>query len=111
MKQLGRLLAGVVICATLPLPRLAAAQSAPAIPPSITTPDSVQSRLGTLDFKDGMPSPATMAKVYDNLDFTHAVNAFMNTMQGVNMAAARKGVVAVGLKDNEIGVFSELIRS
>src|SRR6476619_996544 len=58
-----------------------------------------------------MPSPATMAKVYDNLDFTHAVNAFMNTMQGVNMAAIRKGVFAVGLKDNEIGLFSELMDS
>ena len=98
-----------VVCATLVLPRLAAAQTAPAIPPSITTPDKVESRLGTLDFKDGMPSPATLAKVYDNLDFTHAVNTFMNTFQGVNMAAARKGILAVGVKDNEIGVFSELM--
>ena len=108
MKQIG-LLAAVVVCAALVLPRLAAAQTAPAIPPSITTPDKVESRLGTLDFKDGMPSPATMAKVYDNLDFTHAVNAFMNTMQGVNMAAIRKGILAVGVKDNEIGLFSELM--
>ena len=87
----------------------AAAQTAPAIPPSITTPDKVQSRLGTLDFKDGMPSPETLAKIYDNLDFTHAVNTFMNTFQGVNMATARKGMLAVGVKDNEIGLLSELI--
>ena len=107
MKQIG-LLAAAVVCATLVLPRLAAAQTAPAIPPSITTPDKVETRLGTLDFKDGMPSPATLAKVYDNLDFTHAFNAFVNTMQGVNMAAIRKGMLAVGVKDNEIGVFSEL---
>ena len=103
------LLSAVVVCATLVLPRLAAAQTAPAIPPSITTPDKVETRLGTLDFKDGMPSPATLAKVYDNLDFTHAFNAFVNTMQGVNMAAIRKGVLDVGVKDNEIGVFSELM--
>jgi hypothetical protein len=108
MKQIG-LLAAVVVCSTLVLPRLAPAQTTPAIPPSITTPDKVESRLGTLDFKDGAPSPATMAKVYDNLDFTHAFEAFVNTMQGVNMAAARKGFLAVGLKDNEIGVFSELM--
>ena len=109
MKAIGRPLKATVVCAALMLPRFAAAQTAPAIPPSITTPDKVETRLGTLDFKDGMPSPATMAKVYDNLDFTHAVNAFMNTMQGVNMAAARKGMLAVGVKDNEIGVFSELM--
>ena len=103
------LVAAGLVCATLILPRFAAAQTPPAIPPSITTPDKVETRLGTLDFKDGMPSPATMAKVYDNLDFTHAVNTFMNTMQGVNMAAIRKGMLAVGVKDNEIGVFSELM--
>ena len=40
-----------------PLPALA--QATTAIPPSITTPDKVETRLGTLDFKDGMPSPAT----------------------------------------------------
>ena len=33
----------------------------------------------------------------------------MNTMQGVNLAAIRKGVLAVGVKDNEIGLFSELM--
>ena len=105
MKHFGLL----AVCAALVLPHVAAAQMAPPIPSSITTPDSVQSRLGTLDFKDGMPSPATLAKVYDNLDLTHAVNAFMNTFQGVNMAAARNGILAVGVKDNEIGLFSELM--
>ena len=84
MKPVGSLTAAVV-CAALILPRLATAQTAPAIPPSITTPDKVETRLGTLDFKDGMPSPATLTKVYDNLDAAHAFNAFVNTMQGVNM--------------------------
>jgi hypothetical protein len=49
MKQIGRV-AAAVVCAILVLPRLAAAQTAPA---SITTPDTVDTRLGTLDFKDG----------------------------------------------------------
>ena len=98
-----------IICAMLALPGLAEAQPAPPIPPSITTPDKVETRLGTFDFKDGMPSPATLAKVYDNLDAAHAFNTFLNTMQGVNMAAARKGFIAAGLNDNEIGVFSELM--
>ena len=101
--------AAVVVCAALVQPSFVAAQTPPAIPPSITTPDKVETRLGTLDFKDGMPSPATLAKVYDNLDFTHALNAFMNTMQGVNMEAIRKGMLAAGVKDNEIGLFSELM--
>jgi hypothetical protein len=54
----------------------AAAQTAPAISPAISTPDKVETRIGTLDFKGGMPSKDTVAKIYDNLDFTRAFEAF-----------------------------------
>ena len=69
----------------------------------------VETRIGTLEFKDGAPSKETLDKVYDNLDFTHAFEAFVNTFQGVNTAAARKGMLDIGVKDNEIGLFSELM--
>jgi hypothetical protein len=32
------------------------------VPPSITTPDTVETRLGTLDFSGGMPSKDTEAE-------------------------------------------------
>ena len=35
---------------------LADARAARPIPPSITTPDKVESRIGALEFRDGMPS-------------------------------------------------------
>ena len=108
MKQVPLVAVGIAWC-VLALPHFAAAQTAPAIPPAITTPDKVETRIGPLDFKDGVPSAATVAKIYDTLDFTHAFNAFLNTMQGVNMEAIRKGMHAVGIKDNEIAVFSELM--
>lgn len=91
-------------CAT----NLAIAQST-AIPPSLVTPDKVESRLGPLEFKDGMPGKDTLAKVYDHLDFTHAYEAFVNTMQGVNAQAIFKGFRDIGVKDNEILIFSELM--
>ena len=37
------------------------------VPPSITTPDTVQSRLGTLEFNDGAPTPDTAERLYDHL--------------------------------------------
>jgi len=56
------------------------------VPASITTPDTVRSRLGTLEFRDGAPSEETAALVYDNLDFLHGVQAFLRgipyTMRG-----------------------------
>jgi hypothetical protein len=101
MKSLGSLTAAVA-CVTLLVPCLATAQTGPAIPPSITTPDKVETRLGTLDFKDGAPSKATLEKAYEYIDFTHAYNAFANTMQGVSLVAARRGFLEAGVKDNEI---------
>ena len=42
---------------------------------------------------------ATADRVYDNLDFTHAFDAFVNTMQGVSIAAIDKGLQSVGVKN------------
>jgi len=55
------------------------------------------------------PSRATLEKVYDNVDFTNAYEAFVNTMQGVNAAAIHKGFADIGVKDNEMLVFSRLM--
>jgi len=90
---------------------IASAQTAAEVPPAITTPDKVETRIGTLDFKDGMPSKETIAKVYDNLDFTHAFEAFVNTLQGVSIHALHKGFLSAGVKDNEVLVFSELMNA
>ena len=109
MKPLVASLILVLVYAVLAASRPAAAQANSAIPSAITTPDKVDSRIGPLDFKDGMPSKETLDKVYDNLDFTHAFEAFVNTMQGVNAAAIRKGFLDIGVKDNEVLVFSKLM--
>ena len=109
MKQIGLLAATVIVCTAPVLPRLAVAQPGPVVPPSITTPDKVETRIGTLEFKDGAPSKATLDKVYDNIDFTHAQRAFADTFQGVSIHAIRKGMQSVGVKDNEVIIFSELM--
>jgi hypothetical protein len=68
----------------------AAAQAAAAIPPAITTPDKVDSRIGMLEFKDGAPSRATLETVYDNLDFTYALRTFLERCRGsASMPCAR----------------------
>jgi hypothetical protein len=80
-------------------------------PASITTPDKVESRIGTLEFKDGVPSEVTTEKVYDNLDFTYAFRAFTDTFKGVSMQAVLEGFEAAGIGDNEILLFSKLMDS
>jgi hypothetical protein len=98
---------GLVVCLTLPV--AARAQVSEQTLQSISTPDKVETRIGTLDFKDGMPGKDTIAKIYDNLDFTHAFEAFVNTFQGVSIHALHKGFLSIGVKDNEVLVFSELM--
>ena len=105
---------GVRLAATLVATLLATggkstAQHHRGIPAAITTPDKVETRIGTLDFKDGAPSKATLERAYDQIDFTHAYNAFVNTMQGVSLVAAHRGFLEAGVKDNEILIFSELM--
>ncbi len=87
------------------------AQTTPKIPPAITTPDKVQTSIGTLEFKDGAPSADTARKVYDSLDFVRGVDAFMNSFSGASAYAIREGFQSIGADDNTIVVFSELMDS
>jgi hypothetical protein len=45
----------------------------------------------------------TIDKVYDNLDFKHAFEAFVNTMQGVSIDALRKSFLSIGVKEQGAG--------
>lgn len=87
----------------------AAQANSTSIPPIITTPDKVDSTIGTLEFKDGMPTPATLANVYDSIDRIHAYEAFFNTMQGASIEAIHQGFLSMGVKDNEVLIFSDLM--
>ena len=79
------------------------------VPPGIATPDRVESRLGTLNFTDGVPDAATAQKLFDELDYVHAVTAFINGYAAVNQLALLKGFRAAGVNDNEVLVTSGLM--
>jgi hypothetical protein len=111
MKQFVRLLAAVVACTTLTLPHLAAAQTASAIPPTLITPDKVETRIGPLQFKDGAPSVETAARVYDTLDFTRALDVFLNSYGGASAYAIRQGLLSIGAEDNTVTIYPELMDS
>jgi hypothetical protein len=76
------------------------------IPASITTPDVVQTSLGTLRFFDGFPDAATAQMVYDNLDFQRGVQAFLNVLPAASAYAFRTGFRTFG-PDNRTVLISE----
>jgi hypothetical protein len=87
----------------------ASAQSTNAVPPSLVTPDKVETRIGTLEFWDGVPTVQTAEKVRDALDFTRALNAYNNSFRGASAYALGKGFQSIGAEDNTVTIFSELM--
>ncbi|MGB5186307.1 MAG: DUF1254 domain-containing protein, partial [Acidimicrobiia bacterium] len=82
------------------------------IPENVRTPDILNTRLGSLTFKDGVPSDDTVAKVYDNLDFTRALDAYMSAYQLVSLKAMHNGLQSVGAQDNGgVAIWSGLMDS
>jgi hypothetical protein len=76
------------------------------IPASITTPDAVETRLGTLRFFDGFPDEATVQKVYDNLDFQRGVQAFLTALPAASLYETRAGYRTFG-PDNQTVLIAE----
>jgi len=81
------------------------------IPQEIITPDKVETRIGTLNFKNGMPDHATIQAVYNNIDFSRAVEVYLNTLPGVSMWSIRNGQRNSGSKDNTITIMQSLMDS
>ena len=77
---------------------------------SIATPDTVQTRIGTLKFFDGLPDEETVQKVYDNLDFARGVQGFFMTgIPATAVQALKNGFTEAGFPPNVgIGITESL---
>jgi hypothetical protein len=101
----------IIIAATAPGGGSMATAQTAEIPPILVTPDKVDTRIGPLEFKDGAPSAATAEKVYDALDFTRGLDAFLNSYGGASAYAIRKGFLSIGAEDNTVTIYPELMDS
>jgi hypothetical protein len=81
------------------------------IPPQITTPDSVDTRLGTLKFFDGFPDDATVEKVMDNLDFSRGVQTYLTGLPGASLVGMREGLHGLGANNSTVVIFEQLMDS
>ncbi len=112
----GRTFLGLAVAAaTFVLPGSAIAQSAapkyaPDVPKTITTPDRVETRIGTLHFRDGAPDAATVQLANDQLDFSRGIDAFLKGMSATSIHAFCTGFGAAGIKLNHgIGITEDLM--
>jgi hypothetical protein len=82
------------------------------IPASITTPDRVETRLGTLEFFDGLPKPATARLLHDHLKFIRGVEAFLNGVPAASIEAMRRGMIEMGgVTSHHCVMFDQLLDS
>ncbi|EFL52539.1 protein of unknown function DUF1214 [Solidesulfovibrio fructosivorans JJ]] len=81
------------------------------MPPGVAAPASVETRLGTLRFDSGFPDAATVAKLYDNLDFQRAVQAYLLGLPAVNQASNRNAIATLGPKNATVPIFEQLVNS
>ena len=67
------------------------------------TPDSVKTRIGTLTFERGFPTEETTQKIYDEMDFQRAVQAFLWSFPAVSFESIRFGAKRdLGLDYNDL---------
>jgi hypothetical protein len=81
------------------------------MPPDVAIPDKVETHLGTLQFESGVPDHATSDKLYDNLDFQRAVEAYLLGLPPVNQLANRKAILSMGPVNKTVPIWEHLMDS
>ena len=82
------------------------------IPESILTPDTVDTKVGTLKFFDGIPDADAAKALFANLDLNRGLQTILNGMPASNFEAGRRGHIALGQeKANQAIIFDGLMDS
>ena len=90
----------------------ASAQVSQEVLESISTPDQVETSIGTLRFLDGAPYPETAETVYDYLDTMRGVEAFLKGMPGASVQGLMKGARSQGaVESHQVLIFDRLMDS
>ena len=77
---------------------------------SISTPDKVETSIGTLKFFDGAPLPETADTVYDYLDRMRGVDSFLKGMPAASLLMLMKGIESIGADAaNKVVIFDKLM--
>jgi len=110
----------IIICLTILISTLSISyaqnKSTPgyntSIPEVIMTPDTVETRIGTLKFIDGRPTPETSKLMYDTLDFIRGAEVFLNFIPATSIEGIRCGLLEIGIDEaNKVAVFDKLMDS
>lgn len=81
------------------------------VAPGVAVPDKVESSIGTLNLSYGYPDEATVEKIYDNLDRSRALQAYLMAIPVVNQAGMRDSLRKVGPFNQTNAIWEDLVDS
>jgi hypothetical protein len=81
------------------------------IAPGVAVPDEVETSIGTLHLNYGYPDDATTQKIYDNLDASRALQAYLLGIPIVNQAAMRDSLLQYGPANVTNPIWEDLVDS
>ena len=80
------------------------------IPEGLLTPDKYPTRVGDIEFFDGIPTAATAEALYNHLDYIRGVQTFLNGMPAASLEAIRRSQAEDGkTQSNRAVIFDELM--
>jgi len=79
--------------------------------PGVATPDRVDTSIGTLNLSDGVPNPETITRIYDNLDRSRALQAYLLAIPIVNQAGMRDSLRKFGPVNTTNVIWENLVDS
>lgn len=82
------------------------------IPEGLLTPDKYPTRVGDIEFFDGIPTAATAEALYNHLDYIRGVQTFLNGMPAASLEAIRRSQIVDGrTRSNVAWIFDQLMDS
>jgi hypothetical protein len=81
------------------------------MPPGVAAPETMETPFGTLKFFDGVPDKASTEKIYDNLDFQRAVQAYLLGLPPVNQLANRRAILRMGPANATVPIWETMVDS
>ncbi len=81
------------------------------IPDGISTPNQLETSIGTLTSFDGVPDVETTQKVFDNLDIQRATQAFLDCIPIASMYGLEHGYRKFGPPNTTVLLFEDLMDS
>lgn len=82
------------------------------IPEGLLTPDKYSTRVGDIEFFDGIPTAATAEALYNHLDYIRGVESFLSGMPAASLEAIRRSQQLDGKTNSyQVRIFDQLMDS